>query len=79
MKKLTEEEKQKRVNDAVELAKRMKAILDGNQADVIHMALGTIVASYAMVIDPVSFPQQVSSYAHRLMTDRKVIKLWKAQ
>lgn len=69
--KLSEQEQQMRVKKAVNLAKRMREVLDGEMADVIHMALGTIVASYAMVIDPIGFPDAVKMYAHHVIKDGK--------
>lgn len=72
---LSEQEKQMRLNRAVYLAKRMREILDGEKADVIHMALGTVVASYAMVIDPVGFPDAVKMYAHHVIKDGKPVQV----
>jgi hypothetical protein len=67
MTELSPQEKEMRVRKAVNIALRIREILDGEQADVIHMTLGHVVASFAKAIDPVSFPDAVSDYAKRII------------
>lgn len=72
---MNEQEKQRRVEKARELGLAMKDILDGQHADVIHMALGWIVASYGKVIDPVGFPKEVCRYAEDIMKHGKPVRV----
>ena len=60
---ISKEEEYARLSQSAAKATEILDILDGLQADVIHMCLGMVVASYAKAIDPEGFIENVAAYA----------------